>query len=58
MAMRVNDSKLLEIVELISEQGFSGMAEAVQILLNEAMLVERARHLQAQPYETRLCQWI
>jgi len=51
MAMRVNDSKLLEIVELISEQGFSGMAEAVQILLNEAMLVERTRHLQAQPYE-------
>ena len=51
MAMRANDSKLSEIVELISEQGFSGMAEAVQVLLNEAMLVERTRHLQAQPYE-------
>jgi putative transposase len=51
MTMRANDSKLSEIVELISEQGFAGMAEAVQVLLNEAMLVERTRHLQAQPYE-------
>jgi putative transposase len=51
MAARANDNKLLEIVEIISERGFSGMAEAMQILLNEAMLVERSRHLQAQPYE-------
>lgn len=51
MAVRVNDSKLSEVVELISERGFAGMAEAMQILLNEAMLVERARHLQVQPYE-------
>src|SRR6185312_14986543 len=29
----------------------AGLAEAMQIMLNEAMLVERARYLQAQPYE-------
>lgn len=51
MAMRVNDSKLSGVVELISKRAFSGMAEAMQILLNEAMLVERARYLQASPYE-------
>ncbi len=51
MAMPDKNNKLINAVELISEQGFSGMAEAMQILLNEAMLVERTRHLQAEPYE-------
>jgi putative transposase len=51
MALRVNNSKLTEVVELISEKGFAGMAEAMQILLNEAMVIERTRHLQALPYE-------
>lgn len=51
MAMRVNDNKLSDVVELIASQGFEGMAEAMQILLNEAMLVERSRYLQVQPYE-------
>lgn len=51
MAMPNKNNKLINAVELISEQGFSGMAEAMQILLNEAMLVERSRHLQAEPYE-------
>lgn len=51
MAMQVKNSKLLEAVELISEKGFEGMLEAMQILLNEAMLIERARYLQAAPYE-------
>lgn len=32
MAMRVDNTKLLEIVELISQQGFGGMAEAMLIL--------------------------
>lgn len=51
MAARVNDNKLLELMELVSAKGFGGMAEAVQILLNEAMLIERTRHMQAEPYE-------
>ncbi len=51
MAVRVNDSKLSEAVELIANQGFSGMGEAIQILMNEAMLIERNRYLQAMPYE-------
>lgn len=51
MAVRVENNKLSEAVELIAEEGFGGMAEAMQILLNEAMFVERTRHLQALPYE-------
>lgn len=51
MAMRVERSKLTEVVELISEKGFEGMAEAMQILLNEAMVIERQRFLQLAPYE-------
>lgn len=46
------DNTLLEtICELLDEYGFDGLAEAVTIVLNEAMKVERARHLRAGPYE-------
>lgn len=51
MAVRVDDTKIMEVVELISRQGFGGMAEAMQIILNEAMLIERTRYLQLAPYE-------
>lgn len=51
MAMPINDNKISEIIELINEKGFEGMTEVMQILFNEAMLIERARHIQAQPYE-------
>lgn len=51
MAMRVEDTKLSEAVELIAEKGFEGMREAMQILFNEAMLMERHRYLGTAPYE-------
>lgn len=51
MAVRVENTKLSEAVELIAEKGFAGMAEAMQILFNEAMLIERANYLQLAPYE-------
>jgi putative transposase len=35
----------------ISEKGFQGMGEAVQILMNEAMKIERNRFLGVLPYE-------
>jgi len=38
-------------VELIMENGFDGLADAFRALLNEAMLIERSRHLGAQPWE-------
>ena len=53
MAMPVEDNKLLTAVELISEKGFGGMGEAMQLLVNEAMRVERGRYLQADHYERK-----
>lgn len=51
MAVQVDNTKLMEVVELISQQGFAGMAEAMQLILNEAMLIERSRYMQVNPYE-------
>jgi len=36
MAQRVNDNNVQDLIELISEQGFEGMAEAAMMLMNEA----------------------
>lgn len=40
-----------EVLELLAEQGFEGLAEAMQILLNEAMKLERSQALGARPYQ-------
>jgi transposase-like protein len=40
-----------QVLELLTEQGPEGMAEAIRILLNAAMLFERERFLNAAPYE-------
>jgi putative transposase len=40
-----------DVLELLAEQGFEGMARAMQTLLNEAMKLERADVLGAKPYE-------
>ena len=40
-----------EVLELLAEQGFEGLAEAMQTLLNEAMKLERSQVLGARPYE-------
>jgi len=39
------------ILELLADHGFGGMAQAMQMLLNEAMKIERSHVLGAQPYE-------
>lgn len=41
----------VELLELLSEQGFDGMARAMQVLVNEAMKLERSLVLGARPYE-------
>ena len=40
-----------EVVQLLAEHGFDGMAHAMQTLLNEVMKLERAAVLNAAPYE-------
>ena len=40
-----------DVVELLAENGFDGMAQAIEILMNEAMKLERSETLQAAPYQ-------
>lgn len=51
MACRVKDSTINPAVKLIAEEGFEGLKEAVTLLINEAMQIERVHHLQAESYE-------
>lgn len=47
-----NDSTILTAaMEELSANGFSGMGKVIEILLNEVMKIERARFLQAAPFE-------
>jgi transposase-like protein len=39
------------VVQLLCENGLGHMAEAIRILMNQAMIAQRAQALQAQPYE-------
>jgi transposase-like protein len=52
MACRVKDTTPFEgVYEVLSEQGFAGMREATEMLLNEVAKLERAAYLGAEPYE-------
>ena len=51
MTCQTNDNAISKILETILENGFGGVGAAVEILMNEAMRIERSRHLQAEPYE-------
>jgi len=47
-----NESKPLDqMIQVLDEHGFEGMARALGILFNEAMKIERSEVLGAQPYE-------
>ncbi len=51
MTERVEDTKLLAMAEVLCEKGMAGLGSAIEILINEAMRIERDRHLNASPYE-------
>lgn len=42
MAQRVENRSIDDAVELLKEHGFDGLAEAVTVLLNSAMVAERS----------------
>jgi putative transposase len=46
-----DDNKVSTAIELISENGLEGLGEAVSILINHAMELQRREHLNASPYE-------
>jgi len=51
MGTELEVNTLDTVMELINEHGFEGMSQAISVLINEAMKVERARVLNALPYE-------
>ena len=52
MAHHEGEATAIErVMEVLSDQGFEGMAEAMQTLLNEAMKLERVAFLGAAPGE-------
>ena len=46
-----NDNVLSQVYEVLVQAGFAGLAEALTLLLNEAMRLERNQRLRTQPYE-------
>lgn len=51
MTCQVQDKTIAEIMELLTGQGFGGMREAFEVMLNEVMKLERTAYLGAEPYE-------
>ena len=52
MAMKIKEAEAFAMVyESLLDKGFDGMAEAMEILLNHGMKIEREQHLNAQAYE-------
>lgn len=51
MTCRENNNVLSEITEILFDKGMNGLNTAISILINEAMQIERSRHLKAEPYE-------
>lgn len=51
MAQQDQDSSIFDAVELLKNNGFDGLAEAVTVLINTAMSAERSEYLGARPYE-------
>ncbi len=48
---KVNASTISAALELLIDNGFEGLSRALELLLNEAMLLDRSRYLEASPYE-------
>lgn len=51
MTRSQNRNAIGEVLELLTEQGFEGMAQAIEILINESMKLEREDFLGAGPHE-------
>ena len=51
MAQRVENRSIDDALELLKDNGFDGLAGAVKVLMNAAMVAERSEYLGARPYE-------
>jgi hypothetical protein len=50
MALNFNDTKFLEIAEIICEEGLSGLDKAVQIIINKPVMVNSNHHFLSRVY--------
>ncbi len=51
MTHQMQSNDLNDAVQLLADNGFEGMANAMQILFNEAMKLERTEYIGAEPYQ-------
>jgi transposase-like protein len=51
MTHQIHPSVTHDVVQLLAEHGFDGMAQAMQLLLNECMKIERRQALGVGPYQ-------
>ena len=51
MAHQADDSVIETVVQLLSENGLPHMADAMRLMLNEAMRIERSQAWEAEPYQ-------
>ena len=51
MTHQIQSTDLNNAVQLLADNGFEGMADAIQILFNEAMKIERTQYIGAEPYQ-------
>ena len=51
MSARIENNKISAITEVLCEQGLDGMGHAIELLINEAMRIERERYINAKAYE-------
>jgi hypothetical protein len=53
MTHHLDSTTISDVLKVLAENGLDGMAEAMRILLNETMKLERSAFLAAGPYEER-----
>lgn len=51
MVCHENSNAISEITEILFAEGMNGLNTAISILINEAMQIDRNRHLKVNPYE-------
>ena len=51
MTHRVEDTTIAHVMETLIANGLDGMADALSVLMNEAMKLERSKFLGAGPFE-------
>ena len=53
MTHQTHPSVTREVVQVLAEHGFDGMAQAMELLINECMKIERQQALGVGPYQRK-----